>query len=216
MPYTHDIFISYKRDQFKDSWLNESFVPMFMYYVHEQIAATCGRPTQGIFFDQTAVSNDQRRLDAKGLEPGDDWRNALRRAIKTSRCVVCLWSPLYFYSEWCKVEWSSFHQRALNTGRRLVVPMSVHDGLSFPDAAQALQAPDFSSFVRIGDGFKKTEAYQVFQERMQAFAITVAECVHNAPEFDDFPLAEAGPAPASVEPPGGLQLGPDVPQQRLS
>jgi len=222
--YEYDVFISYRRDQFRDAWLNESFIPLFTQLLQEDIAEVCQRITRGIFFDQTALPDHKRQL--RGLEPGDDWQEALRAAIKSSRCVVCLWSPLYFFSEWCQLEWTSFRQRGLSTQHTLVVPMSVHDGNSFPPGAKAMQAPDFSDYVVVGEGFRKTEAYVQFQKNLKQFSQKVAKCVNNAPAFADFPMAApsaipptapahtvgATPVPAAV---AALNLGPDVPQQRL-
>jgi hypothetical protein len=220
--YRYDVFISYKRDQFRNAWLHESFVPMFSQLLQEDIAAVCRRQTIGLFFDQTVVPDDKRSL--RGIEPGDDWREALREAIKASRCVVCLWSPLYFLSEWCQVEWNSFLERGRVAKQTLVVPMSVHDGESFPPAAQALQAPDFSDYVVIGEGFKKTEEFVLFQQKLKQFSKKVASCVNAAPRFSKFGLAglpsasasDPSAEPASSASPVGLELVPDVPQQRLT
>ncbi len=208
MSYVHDVFISYKRDEFKDEWLSEHFIRLFLYYAREEIAAACNRTTDGIYFDQTEVSNDRRKLDQTGLEPGDEWRKALREAIKTSRCIVCLWSPLYFHSRWCRTEWYSFRDRGAATGTTIVTAMSVHDGESFPKEAQDFKAPDFSDFVIVGEGFKKTEDYPKFQKQLRTFAITVAKRVRDAPPYADFPVIDV---PDPVFPP----LEPDVPQQRL-
>lgn len=211
MAYKNDVFISYKRDTFKDEWIADTFMPLFLYYVREEIAAACQRNTIGVYFDQTAVSTDFRKLDQHGLEPGDEWRKALRDAIKTSRCVVCLWSPLYFLSRWCTIEWQSFRDRGTAAGKKLVVPMSVHDGESFPDDARGYLPNDFnfSDFVIIGEGFKKTEDYPKFQKGLKSFAITVARCVRDAPEFGEFPVTDY------VEPAAPPE-DPYIPQQRIT
>jgi hypothetical protein len=211
MSYKSDVFISYKRDDFRDEWLSEHFLPAFRSYVREEIARTCKRQSIGIYFDETEIVSDKRKMkDRHGLEPGDEWRAALRDAIKTSRCVVCLWSPEYFFSQWCTIEWRSFIERGKATGRKLVVPLSVHDGDSFPQEAQELQAIDISDFVIPGEGFKKTEDYPLFQKRLKSLAITVAQCVNQAPEFADFAVSE-GPTSEAVVPPAG----PDIALHRL-
>jgi hypothetical protein len=43
MTYVNDVFISYKRDPFENEWLVEHFMPMFLYFVREEITAACGR-----------------------------------------------------------------------------------------------------------------------------------------------------------------------------
>lgn len=205
MAYTNDVFISYKRDPFRDEWLVEHFMPMFSSFVREEIAKECGRRPERIFFDQAEVSAASRTFDQYGIEPGQEWKNALGQALKTSRCLVALWSPLYFFSEWCLIEWESFRQR-VSTGDPLVIPMSVHDGEAFPSLAKNLQAPDFSEFVIVGPAFREMRAYPTFQQKVRAFAGTVARRVAHAPPFADFPLAPAATPPASA---------PQIPQQRL-
>lgn len=205
MDYTHDVFISYKRDPFRDDWLHEHFIPLFLHIVREEIAAECRRLPQGIFFDQTEMSKDSLKFDQAGIEPGDDWKQALRTALVHSRCMVALWSPLYFFSEWCQIEWRSFQQRSQVAGRSLIVPMSVHDGLAFPDDAKALQAPDFSDYVIVGAGFRETRAYPEFQRLLRVFAKSVARAVAASPAFQDFPIADVAPLPSE----------PVIPQQRL-
>ncbi len=184
MPYVHDVFISYKRDPIQDEWLATHFIPLFLHSVRQAVAAECRRAPGGIFFDQTELSSEARRFDQGGIEPGQVWRDALANAIQVSRCMVALWSPLYFYSEWCLIEWHSFRERSVATGRPVVVPISVHDGEAFPLDAQAIQGPDFSDYVIIGAGFKETKLYPEFQRAIRTFATAVARCVRQAPEFD--------------------------------
>lgn len=187
----HDVFISYKRDPWQDPWLVDEFMPAFSSLVRNEIAAACQRKPQSIFFDRAALAPHHLVFDQKGIDPGQQWQDALREAIRTSRCVVTLWQPMYFYSDWCLIEWRSFHERQKSTQRVLVLPLSVHDGESFPNEARGLQAQNFSDYVLIGAAFRETRLYVEFQQRLKQFAQKVALAVRDAPPFDDFPIAQA-------------------------
>lgn len=91
MPYRHDVFLSYRRDSFRDAWLIMHFIPVFKFTDREAIAAETGRLPQSIFFDRTDVSAAGRAVAGEeGIEPGQTWRTALERAIRYSRCVVAM------------------------------------------------------------------------------------------------------------------------------
>ena len=119
--YQHNVFISYKRDPIQDAWLRDHFVRLFSAAVREEIAGACGRLPAGIFFDQAVISDENRQFDLNGIDPGQQWRDALADALKSSRCLVALWSPLYFFSEWCKTEWTTFRKRSDQLRRDLVI-----------------------------------------------------------------------------------------------
>lgn len=70
----------------------------------------------------------------------------------------------------------------------LVIPVAVHDGKNFPKEATQLQFQDFSKYVRIGEGFKKTETYVLFQEEIADLAEKVGRVVAAAPSFQNWTL----------------------------
>lgn len=195
MEYKHDVFISYRRDPYQDEWLVHHFLPIFRALVWQEIAAACKRPTIGIFFDQTELSDETRKFDQQGIEPGENWRTSLKEALCYSRCLLALWSPMYFYSEWCLIEWQTFANRGVSAKRNLVVPVTVHDGEAFPDPARASQVADLREFVIIGEGFKRTERYVDFQDRLRQLAARVAKVVCEAPAISAWPIAEPRAVP---------------------
>lgn len=111
MEYIHDVFISYKRDKWGifDGWLIDHFIPLFMFHAGNAIAEHSKRKMRSVFFDQATLPDNVRRLE--GIEPGQEWQLELESAIRTSRCVLALWSPEYFLSTWCQREWQSQEQR---------------------------------------------------------------------------------------------------------
>src|SRR3954453_6975833 len=87
MDYEWDIFVSYENDAQMGSWVVDHLTPFIRTFAGNAV----GRQVS-IF------------MDRDGIQTGDDWPLRLRRALATSRCMVAVWSPLYFVSEWCRKE----------------------------------------------------------------------------------------------------------------
>jgi hypothetical protein len=202
MDYIYDVFISYKRQRTKSEWLIEHFLPLFRDHLEEEIAEACGRRLRRIFFDQAEIATELRQLveGVNGIEPGEDWRDALREAIRGSACMVGLWSPLYFLSEWCCIEWKSFEGRSRQGNARTIIPISVHPSTKNRPEARDYQLVDLSEYVILGRGFKDNERYVHFQDALRLLARTVAAAVKLAPPFTTWPIATAVPAPAEPIP----------------
>jgi hypothetical protein len=201
--YEHDVFISYKRSPIQNEWLRQHFMLLFLESVREEIVAQCKRAPRSVFFDESQLSADTRAYDLQGIEPGQVWRDELRAALKTSRCLVALWTPSYFLSPWCNAEWQTFRKRGQEQGRPLVVGVAVHDGKSFPDDAQAIQYMDLSPYKIVGAGFTLTTLYVEFQTKVKDLAHYVAKAVSVAPAFMDWPVVDS--PPPSPAPDLGLQ-----------
>ena len=130
-------------------------------------------------------------VDRAGIHSGDNWPERLHRALATSRCMVAVWHPLYFSSEWCRKEFGAMLLRESRLGLRtvkrpggLVAPVRVNDGDRFPAKAKAVQSIDCSRFWRDGEAFTRSERYIEFQDVLEAWAADVAACIRNAPEWD--------------------------------
>jgi hypothetical protein len=180
MPYTYDVFLSYSHDYPFGQWVSDPFLPLFKGYLK---AALNREPD--LF------------VDREGIDAGSTWELKLKYALANSRCLVGVWSPNYFLSRWCKFECVVMLHRESRLGYRtrnrpggLVIPVSVHDGEKFPDYARSIQFPDWRRYARVGEGFKKTEAYSEFQEKVSEFADAVARAVENAPPWDESWLSD--------------------------
>jgi hypothetical protein len=200
--YKYDVFISYERDGLTTSWITEHFLPHFRTWVRNAITDVCQRQPLPIFFDisQTDPSfpkDLKQKVD--GIRPGANWDATLRDAIQSSRCMVGLWNPPYFFSDWCNVEWRSFDRRATSTGKNVLLAASVYDGTSFPQKAAARQYADLRDYVLIGPALTNSTKYGDFQEAIKLLAGHVATAVKDAPPFQPWPIAddapEAPPAP---------------------
>jgi hypothetical protein len=138
--------------------------------------------------------------DTDSIEVGDRWPDALRSALRASRCMVSIWSPSYFRSEWCVSEWQSFltRERMLNIGHHgLIAPVRFHDGQHFPALAQNVQWVDFEPYTSTFDSFWESSRAVEFEDRIKVLARSVAAIISRTPEFaPDWPLVDGSPEPS--------------------
>ena len=103
-------------------------------------------------------------FDTEEIQTGTRWRQKLAEALRQSRCIVCVWSPLYFRSKWCVSEWMTFVRREDLAKRELVASASFCDGKSFPKAALDTTWVDFSEFASTFPTFWNTEPAVTFEK----------------------------------------------------
>lgn len=173
MAYVHDVFVSYMHDDQMEGWVHNHFLP----FVRSFVGNALNRPAT--FF-----------VDRTGIGTGDSWPLRLQQAIAQSRCLIPIWSPLYFHSDWCRRECAAMLYRETQVGfrnisnpRGLLAPVNVFDGHFFPAKAKQIQWLECQRFWVIGDGFSKTERYIEFQDILRTWAIDVATVIENAPEW---------------------------------
>jgi hypothetical protein len=173
MAYDYDIFLSYKSGFPFSNWVHEVFLPFFEPYVENAL----NRPLT-VFVDRT------------GIAAGDAWPSRLERALACSRCLVAIWSPIYFHSEWCRRECELMLHRERQLGLRslsnpsgLVLPISLFDGEHFPQITREIQTLDCRKYFIVGDGFKKTELYGQFQAEVLNWSGGVAAAIDRAPRW---------------------------------
>jgi hypothetical protein len=173
MAYENDVFLSYLTEKPSGTWVHEHFLP----YFRHQLGNALNRPS-AIF------------VDREGIHSGQKWPNRLKQALATSRCLVGIWSPLYFQSEWCRNECGIMHHRevALGFGTNeqpdgLLVGVRVNDGVHFPDYARDTNYVDFEKYFVDGPGFSRSELHVDFQRAIVPFAQDVARIVQLAPEW---------------------------------
>ncbi len=183
--YEYDVFLSYKRHERILHWITQMKEELH-FWLSEELP---GRKVR-IFFDSDSI------------ETGDNWPAKLREGLKTSRCMIGIWSPTYFYnSRWCVSEWQSFMAREkmadMGIGG-LVAPITVHDGERFPQEAKEIQQENFAAYYSPATAFWKTQKASELSDKIKGFAEKVARIVRHAPPFDPkWPVVEADP----LEPP---------------
>jgi TIR domain len=175
MAYEWDIFISYENDAQMGPWVVDHLAP----FVRSFVGNAANRPIS-VFVDRTRI------------QAGDSWPNVLRRALATSRCMVAVWSPLYFFSEWCRREAAviihreeKYGFRTLHQPRGLLVPVSVFDGDFFPARAKQIQWRDLQNYWIAGAGFSVTSRFVDFQDAIRSMSHDVASSLAAAPPWTD-------------------------------
>lgn len=181
MAYVHDVFVSYMHDAQMESWVHSHFLPFLRTFVGNAL----NRPVD--FF-----------VDREGITTGDSWPLKLQQAIVQSRCLIPVWSPLYFHSSWCRKECAAMLYREAQSGFRtvsnpsgLVAPVNVFDGQFFPDKAKQIEWLDCQRFWVVGDGFSRTERYVEFQDILRSWAVDVAAVIEGAPPWQDAWMTDA-------------------------
>lgn len=181
--YVYDVFLSYSHSNVVRPWVIDHLYKHFMGWLSENLG---GRSVQ-VFIDYTDI------------KPGDRWPDRLRDAIRTSKCLVPIWSPGYFVSPWCVSEWKSFCAReellGLSSGPKgLIIPVLHNDGEDFPKEAQLVQWADFSKCRSNFPGFISHPIAIEFEKMVEEFTKDVARAVRSAPDFSpDWPIVEALP-----------------------
>jgi hypothetical protein len=198
MSYEYDAFFSYKRDRESDSW-HELVKLKLAFWLKQELR----KREVKIFFD------------TEDIRTGARWQLKIASALHRSKCIICIWSPLYFQSKWCISEWMSFvereqfieRQQAVEQGRveqgaslvaqgtkcELIVPASYFDGESFPPVATAREFMNFSDFASTMPRFWDTELAVRFETQyIRPFARDLARTIRSAPPWDPrFPIVEA-------------------------
>jgi len=173
MAYKHDVFLSYLHVRPSGTWVHEHFLPYFAF----QLGNALNRWPE-IFVDRT------------GIHLGEKWPIRLKQALAHSRCLVGIWTPLYFQSEWCQKECAVIRHREEQLGygqgrnsEGLLVGVKVNDGNYFPTFAKDSQFDDFEEYFFDGQGFARSELYVDFQRKVAKFSEGVARVIGKAPQW---------------------------------
>ncbi|MBI4659921.1 MAG: toll/interleukin-1 receptor domain-containing protein [Verrucomicrobia bacterium] len=173
MGYQHDVFLSYLHEKPCGTWVVEHFLPYFQQFLGNAL----NRPAS-VFLDRT------------GIHLGQKWPARLRSALAHSRCLVGVWSPLYFHAEWCQCECAVMLHREAQLGYGtaqnpdgLMIGVKVNDGIHFPGFAQDSQYADFEGYFFDGPAFAQSPLHVEFQKAIVALANDVARIVNGAPKW---------------------------------
>ncbi|MCX5332704.1 toll/interleukin-1 receptor domain-containing protein [Streptomyces sp. NBC_00140] len=172
MDYEWDVFISYSHTGNVKGWVKNHF--------HEEL-------TKSLW---DVLPNDPRVFVDYEIPVGTQWPDKLEDALLKSRCLVAIWSPPYFRSEWCMAEWVSMRKRqavlreANGQAPKLIYPIRFADGDHFPPDAQATQdCRDLSEYAHDGEQFRNTPDFVAFQKEIRVVAADIAELLACAPEW---------------------------------
>jgi hypothetical protein len=180
--YAYDVFLSYRRGErlqpgggFKlaeeGRWLHEVFLPDF-------------RARLDHVYPQARIALDTE------IPSGSQWEPELHRRVLRAKCLVAVWSPMYFRSEYCR---SEFHtvlvrqqaQQASGRSQPIVIPVVFSDGEWFDDDAKGLQyRRDFSPFSGYVKPIQAEQLRGDFVAALDGLCREVAAAIHAAPPLD--------------------------------
>ena len=195
--YKFDIFLSYprRRPHIIATWVTRYFYPQLW----EFLALKMGRDPS--FF-----------IDVE-IDKGSNWPSRIESALLRSRCLVAIWAPTYFRSEWCVAEWQSMlaRQKGLlaeeSRDYRLIYPIKFSDGEHFWEEAQATAWDDLSEWAYACKGFEDSDAFFTFQKKINKIAEDLKDMIDEAPGWRrDWPVLK----PPLLSPP--VPLIPGVPR----
>ncbi len=174
--YEYDVFLSYKRGKIPETWLNETFKPLFEF----KLSNALGRINVPIFVDKTEIRN------------GVEWSSIIENALLKSKVMVALISPTYFNSDWCVKEFKSMFKRQQELWKRnlldknfsLVTPIVQQGPLNkLPELIHHIQFVDYTRFMRVGRSFHDSEEFQQLQELMEKDVQQTALMIERVPDW---------------------------------
>jgi hypothetical protein len=134
-------------------------------------------------------------VDWGEIETGVAWPEKLQQALKRSRCLLPIWSPEYFRSNWCLAEWRTMQERERLLGMRslespegLIYPITFFDGEHFPQEARDCQQRDLCRWNTPHPVFRGTVDYVEFDRQVQLLVQELAQMVLRAPAWQDWPV----------------------------
>ena len=166
MSYTHDIFISYRRNPETVLWIQDHLIPL----EHE-----LGNPPD--------IYTDQR------LETGSTWPVDLGTELARSKLLISLWSGNYLNSKWCTLELAHMvarekkeHLRTPRKSSGVVFFIVIHDGDKIPKELQAVQKLEIQNCFNVRmrrDSVRAEELDAILAQN----AAGIAHAIQNAPKF---------------------------------
>jgi hypothetical protein len=199
--YEYDVFLSYRR--------GERMVAGGEIEIDDE-----GRWVQNVFFRDFKARLNQAYPQARvafdaNIPYGATWEPTLQRWVCRSKCLVAVWSSMYFQSRYCRSEFHSMleRQKALaanhadGDGPRLVVPLVYADGEWFDAEAKKLQyATDFAPFSWAVRPIEFEQSRPGFVKALDELCAQVRQAIAAAPRWSpQFRFVEMdGLAPAHV------------------
>jgi hypothetical protein len=107
--------------------------------------------------------------------------------------MIGLWSPTYFISRWCNIEWRSFEARQPRARVPLVIPISVFNIKRLPQQASQYQVIKMDDYVIDGPSLRDSRIFYDFNQTLKLVAEKVAQAVCHAPPFEEWEVSEPPP-----------------------
>src|SRR5260221_1953918 len=180
LDYEYDIFISYRHKGPAFSWVTEYFHPMLEQWLPEHVPSTY---EPKIFIDSQ-------------IDTGAEWPQKLRRALKTSRCVLPILSPEYFRSLWCRAELATIKKREECLGMRteqnsdgLIYAVVFASPALLPNEIRDhIQYRDLSQWATNQANFRESKNFEAFENEIKLVCQELWKMIQRLPGWDDWPI----------------------------
>lgn len=182
--YEYDVFLSYKRDYPEGDWVKNHFYEKLQGWLK-----AFGLINPRIFIDRQ-------------IKTGTAWQNEIEHALKTSKCLVAIWSPPYFYSRYCLTELLTMMKREEILGLRtdkhrrgLICPVVFCDGERLPKRYMKIQHFDMHEVNIPEEVFKRDIKYVQFVEEVKKLSTELLPMIENVPPWSSkWPIVYGRPA----------------------
>jgi TIR domain len=171
--YTHDIFISYRRDPETLKWIKDHLEPLLRLRLGLELP------------NSPDIYTDLR------IKGGATWPVELGRELAQSKVLISLWSGNYLHSKWCTLELAhmvarekKFQLRTPHNSSGVVFFVIAHDGEKIPHELQAIQKVEIQSCFNVRmrrDSPRAEELDAILAQN----ASEIARAIQNAPKFND-------------------------------
>ncbi|MBS1914404.1 MAG: toll/interleukin-1 receptor domain-containing protein [Bacteroidetes bacterium] len=173
--YNYEVFVSYRKWKIEkwDGWM-QMFVTMLTTYL-----APC-------------IGSGAVYVDYERAEGGVDWPEHLAASLARSKVMLAVLSKDYFRSDWCKLELELMLRRQeLMKGAggqgdaiRLVIPVVIHDGDSFPEEVRRIQQIKFHDHADPNMRRPSKEYRDFCAQVRNVVCPAIEEALTGAPHFD--------------------------------
>jgi hypothetical protein len=178
--YKYDVFISYKRGDVREQWLDQIFLPLFTSFLSGLMPA-----------------HPRIFVDREDLKPGIPWKPQVTEALARSKCMIAILSPAYFSSRWCMMEFYPMYYRQVALQKAQIIPSSqsliaplVGQGPKeffpqFVSGENGIQLLDYSRYNRVGTGFMNSDLFLELQDKIDADSLQTYKMIQTAPAWTE-------------------------------
>jgi hypothetical protein len=170
--YEYDLFVSYKHAYPIGAWVQNHFMKKLTGRL-----ASEGLPGPRIYID-------------KRIKTGVAWEYEIEHALRTSRCLVAILSPEYFYSGPCLTEYYTMSRRERLTGfltpknpQGLIFPVIYSDCDELPHGFKRTQYINMKELNFPDEVFERDPRYIQFDEQMKRLCQELIPMIKAAPKW---------------------------------
>lgn len=170
--YKYDVFLSYHHDSVFEPWVNG-----FIGQLQTRLKAECGMGE--VFYDR------------KDIPIGTEWPGKLRGALAQSKCLIALWTNMYFKSTWCMYELHTMIERTQKLGPHisldhpggLVFPVVLADSSNLEEDLARIQYMNVNSYFHENIFTSGSPDTLQLEKKIQSLVVAVKPIIETPPSW---------------------------------